>query len=62
MNDAADINDKVMKGLGREAIRDVLNNFARGGTVEQCTESADVDYDMTYQIIENATSAQKNPE
>ncbi|MDO6588632.1 hypothetical protein DS901_15480 [Loktanella sp. D2R18] len=62
MNDAADKNDKFMKGLDRETIRDVLNNYAHGGTVEQCAESAGVDYDMAYQIIGNAISAQKKPE
>ncbi|MBU2936492.1 MULTISPECIES: hypothetical protein [Pacificibacter] len=60
MNDAADRNDKVMKGVDRETIRGVLDNYAHGGTVEQCAESAGVDYDTAYQIIADAIAAQKS--
>ena len=60
MNDAADKNDKVMKGLDREMIREVLNSYARGASTEQCAESAGVDYDTAYQIIADAIAAQKS--
>jgi len=61
MNDVAGKNDNVMKGLDRETIRDVLNNYAHGGTVEMCAKSAGVDYDTAYQIIADAIAAQKGP-
>ena len=60
MSDSANKNDKIMKGVDRETIRDVLNNYARGASTEQCAKSAGVDYDTAYQIIADAIAAQKS--
>ncbi|UYV38295.1 hypothetical protein N4R57_04180 [Rhodobacteraceae bacterium D3-12] len=60
MRGAADKNDKIMTGVDLETIRDVLNNYAHGATVEQCAESAGIDYDTAYQIIADAIAAQKS--
>lgn len=60
MSDTAGKNDKIMKGVDRETIRDVLNNYARGASTEQCAQSAGVDYDTAYQIIADAIAAAQN--
>ena len=59
MSDTAGKNHKAMKSVDRETIRDVLNNYAHGATIEMCAESAGIDYDTAYQIIADAI-AQKN--
>ena len=58
MSGAADKSDKVMKGVDRETIRDVLNNNAHGATTEMCAKTAGIDYDTAYQIIADGIANQ----
>jgi hypothetical protein len=62
MSDSADKNDKIMKGVDRETIRDVLNNYARGASTEQCAKSAGVDVAIADKIIADAIAAAQSPE
>ncbi|MBT0958430.1 hypothetical protein IV417_13655 [Alphaproteobacteria bacterium KMM 3653] len=55
--------DRVMKGVDRNARREVLDHYARGASTEQCAKSAGVDVAAAHQIIAEAIAeAQKGRE